>query len=443
MRIMVDMSATLLHHGHVRILRRAKEYGTVIVGLTSDDELIRRKGYRPELPFSVRKEIIEALKYVDEVVETPWLISQEVLDKYGIDALVHGNDNPSDLPPAKLIIVPRTEGISSGDIRLRSVESIVSVKNRKAIFSAGPGSLLTENLLGLDPCFGRGDPHYEQVESRVLSKLKQMSGHSRIVRLQGSASLALELAIRNFVAGRVLVITTGYYGDRLVGICRAAHDRGRICTLDVIKLQDSDQVSGNYDWIVTVSTETSCALRNDLRRMRSLADRTGAQLLVDATGSIGLEDGHELADVVGYSSCKGLFGLTGAAFVAYNEDPQVHEASFFLDLTTHAERKVTGPYHAICSLDLVLPRHSDIRESVRIGKDVFCRRYAERLLRAESDQPLLCTLLRGRIVPLDDDVVMYSPRDRVPGTSVVCHLGEAHLGSAASGALYDRIAITD
>jgi cytidyltransferase-like protein len=443
MRIMVGMSATLIHHGHIRLLSRAKEYGTVIVGLTSDDEVFRQKGYQPELCFAARKEIIEAIKFVDGVVETPWLITRDLLGRHNIDVLVHGNDNADDLPLDKLIILPRTEGVSSSQIRNRALASIVSVKNRKAIFSAGPGSLLAENLLGLEPCFGRGDVQYEQIENRVLSELRRISGHSHIVRLQGSATLALEIAVRNFVSGRVLVITTGYYGDRLVSICRSAHDCGRISTLDVIKLQDSDHVGTDYDWVATVYTETSSGLKNDIRRMRSLADRTRAKLLVDATGSIGLEDGHELADVIGYSSCKGLFGLTGAAFVAYNEHPQVHEPSFCLNLTTHAEGKVTGPYHAMCALNLVLPRHDEIRDSVRIGKRTICARYADRLLRSENEQPLLCTLVRGQIVPLDDKIVLYTPRDRSSGTSLICHLGEAHLGSLAKGAIYDRIRIVD
>jgi cytidyltransferase-like protein len=52
MRVMVDMSATVLHHGHVRLLKRAKELGTVIVGLTGDAEVFKHKGYWPELPFA-------------------------------------------------------------------------------------------------------------------------------------------------------------------------------------------------------------------------------------------------------------------------------------------------------------------------------------------------------------------------------------------------------
>ena len=34
--VLVDLSATLLHHGHIRLLKKASKYGNVIVALTSD-----------------------------------------------------------------------------------------------------------------------------------------------------------------------------------------------------------------------------------------------------------------------------------------------------------------------------------------------------------------------------------------------------------------------
>ena len=443
MRVMVDMSVTLLHHGHVRLLRHAKELGTVVVGLTGDEEIFRRKGYLPELPFAARKEILEAIRFVDEVVETPWLITDEVLARHSIDVLLHGSDNSNPIDASKLRVVPRTEGVSSQDMRERCVAAIVSLKNRKALFIAGPGSLAAENLLGLEPCFGRGDPAYQAIEERVLRRLREMSGHDKIARLQGSASLGLEIAVRNFVAGRVLLINTGYYAERLVALCKDARSRGVISQLDVVPYASREAVSGRYDWLVTVYTETSVGLRNDIGAMKSLAERVGARLMVDATGSVGLEDGHELADVIAYSSCKGLFGLTGAAFVAYNVTPQVEVSSFFLDLANHVERRMTGPYHAICSLDRVLERHADFRNAVEVGKRLFGRRYADRLLRPPVEQPLLCTLVRGRVLALDDNVVLYEPRSLDPGTSVVCHLGEGHLGRDASGDIYSRIKVVD
>ena len=129
MRVMVDMSATLLHHGHIRLLKQAKEIGTVVVGLTSDEEFLKHKGYEPELSFESRKEILEAIKYVDEVVEIPWIVTDEILKAHKIDVLFHGSDNRNDIPREKLIVVPRTEGISSSEMRVRSLNAIVSLKN--------------------------------------------------------------------------------------------------------------------------------------------------------------------------------------------------------------------------------------------------------------------------------------------------------------------------
>lgn len=119
-RVMVDMSATLLHHGHIRLLRAAKNYGHLIVALTTDDEILAKKGYVPEIEYSHRKEILEAIKYVDEVVPSPWLLDDDFLDKYQIDLLVHGDDNSNVVNNKRLLVLKRTKGISSSIIRDRA-----------------------------------------------------------------------------------------------------------------------------------------------------------------------------------------------------------------------------------------------------------------------------------------------------------------------------------
>lgn len=122
---MVDMSATIIHHGHIRLLKEASRYGEqVIVALTTDDEIINKKGYEPELNFDARREILEAIKYVDEVVPSPWLIDEPFLKDHKIDVLVHGHDNSNPIPKEKLLVLPRTEGISSSIIRGRVLRSI-------------------------------------------------------------------------------------------------------------------------------------------------------------------------------------------------------------------------------------------------------------------------------------------------------------------------------
>ena len=57
-KIMVDMSATLIHHGHIRLIKKANKYGDVIIALTSDQEVKKSKGYMPELSFKFRREIL-------------------------------------------------------------------------------------------------------------------------------------------------------------------------------------------------------------------------------------------------------------------------------------------------------------------------------------------------------------------------------------------------
>ena len=60
-KIFVDMSATIIHHGHIRILKKASKYGQVIVGLTKDKDLIKYKMINPEIKFINRAEILESV----------------------------------------------------------------------------------------------------------------------------------------------------------------------------------------------------------------------------------------------------------------------------------------------------------------------------------------------------------------------------------------------
>lgn len=128
---MVDMSATLIHHGHIRILKAAKAMGSVIVALTTDDEILSTKGYKPELRFEERREILESIKYVDEVVPSIWKIDQAFLDEHKIDLLVHGHDNSNPISKERLIILPRTEGVSAFLLRCRVLNAVSAMIEKK------------------------------------------------------------------------------------------------------------------------------------------------------------------------------------------------------------------------------------------------------------------------------------------------------------------------
>lgn len=324
-----------------------------------------------------------------------------------------------------------------------SLNKFIDTKNNaKKLFTAGPASLALENILGLEPCFGRGDENYNQIEDSVLSNLKTLSGHKNIARFQGSGSTGLEVMISNLAYGRVLVIDSGYYAQRAKMMAEVASTAyGQIKEVVSIDWQGYKDISGHYDWVVACSTETSIGLKLDIRELRKFADTVNAKLMLDATASIGLEDNHYLADAVSYSSCKGLFGLTGAAFVAFNEMPNFEIPSFNLSISSHLGKKMTGPYHAICSLDEILKNHQSFKAAVEICKEHFMRKFDTNLYFPREMQPLLCTRVRGSIVANDPKAVLYSPRTLEPNESVVCHLGEIHLGKDARGSINECLSI--
>jgi aspartate aminotransferase-like enzyme len=323
-----------------------------------------------------------------------------------------------------------------------SISNFVEARNNeKLLFTAGPASLLPENLSGLRPCFGRGDHDYAKVETEVLDALMEMTGHGNIVRLQGSASLALEVMSLNYLFGKVLVVSTGYYSDRLLWLANSAKRQlGQITQIHQVDHQEMNTVVGNFDWVVACYTETSQGLKIPIESLDTLARRLGSKLMLDATASIGLEENHDLADVIAFSSCKGLFGLSGASFISYHDSHTVDVDSFYLKLETHINKLMTGPYHAICSLLDVLPRHDDFRIAVINNKKEFLKRYSKNLLRTLRFEPQLCTKVDCTIQSNDPRAILYEPRGAMGG-SVICHLGEVHLGSEARGDILNYLQV--
>ncbi len=311
---MVDMTASLLHYGHIRLLQKAQEMGYVIVALTTDDEIIKHKGYAAELSFDQRREILLALRYVDEVVPSPWLISEDYVRSHNVDILLHGDDNSNIVESVRTL--PRTAGISSNEIRERATAAlVVQANSKKTLFTPGPTNLHPENIAGIRPVFTRGDDEFTALQSEVLERVRERAGQEQIACMQGSATTAIEVATTNILQGKVLVILSGYYSDRILHMLDRKKHLLNLNEVNGIKYDDfkrEHESLSQYDWIVAVTTETADALLTDVRTIKRTADRMKARLMLDATGSINLEDHHELADACMFSSCKGLGGLTGA-----------------------------------------------------------------------------------------------------------------------------------
>ena len=450
LRIMVDMSATLIHHGHIRLLKKAKhciedKNVILVVGLTTDDEIKSHKGYTPELTFEERKEVLESIVYVDEVVPTNWLITEDTISKYNIDFLVHGSDNANDIK--NIIEFPRTDGVSSEALRERALSSIIQKRNsNKPMYTPGPSNLSIHNVLDLKGVFGRDDNEYTEIENTVLKNILNLTGHDHIVRLQGSATTAIDVALSNFVLGNILIVVSGYYSQRLIEIYRLKLEQlPQKTSITVISYDDIEKElkkDRQFDWIATSYTETADGFLSDIHLLHQLKKIKNAKLFLDATASINLEDHHELADACAFSSCKGLGGLTGAGFITYNEGCLINNTdkkiAWSLDIYTYINKMTTGPYHAICSLYTISKNFNSIKNNVQKSKQLFLKTHSDRIVRNNKSQPNLCTLVYANEISSEKGI-LYKPRAVQKGQVVICHLGDMFTAHNLVGDLYNNL----
>ena len=114
----------LFHIGHLNLLRKAKAQCDYLIVGVSTDELVSYKHKQAVIPFEERKEIVAAIKYVDEVVTQENMNKMEAWEKYHFDVMFVGDDwkgtdkwnkIEADLNAvgAEVVYFPYTKGTSS------------------------------------------------------------------------------------------------------------------------------------------------------------------------------------------------------------------------------------------------------------------------------------------------------------------------------------------
>ncbi|AIC95636.1 glycerol-3-phosphate cytidylyltransferase [Shouchella lehensis] len=118
----------LLHWGHINLLQRAKDLGDYLIVAISSDEFNALKEKEAYHSFENRKMILEAIRYVDEVIaEDNW--EQKVTDvqAHDVDVFVMGDDWEGKFDFLKeyceVVYLPRTEGISTTKIKTELLEA--------------------------------------------------------------------------------------------------------------------------------------------------------------------------------------------------------------------------------------------------------------------------------------------------------------------------------
>ena len=123
-RIFTYGTFDLLHYGHIRLLKRAKELGDYLIVALSTDEFNTIKNKKSYHNYETRKKMLEAIRYVDLVIpENNWEQKVQDVKDYKIDIVVMGSDwaNSDKFDYLKeyceVKYLERTEGISTTKIK--------------------------------------------------------------------------------------------------------------------------------------------------------------------------------------------------------------------------------------------------------------------------------------------------------------------------------------
>jgi glycerol-3-phosphate cytidylyltransferase len=112
----------LLHHGHILLLQRARSFGDHLTVALSTDEFNAIKGKSSFFNYEERKLMVEAIRYVDEVIpEGSWEQKSMDVQRLAIDVFLIGDDWKGKfdflMPYCDVIYLTRTDGISSSLIK--------------------------------------------------------------------------------------------------------------------------------------------------------------------------------------------------------------------------------------------------------------------------------------------------------------------------------------
>ena len=84
-------STDIIHEGHINIIKEAKKYGKVIIGVLSDEAMVKFDRF-PTIPLEERIRQIEQIREVDKVIIQNTVSYKENLIKYKPNYVIHGDN---------------------------------------------------------------------------------------------------------------------------------------------------------------------------------------------------------------------------------------------------------------------------------------------------------------------------------------------------------------
>ena len=242
--------------------------------------------------------------------------------------------------------------------------------SERLLLGPGPSPVSARVMRALsDPVLSHLDPEMMAILDDLRRRLDWTFGAASgafSFAVSGTGTSGMEAAVANVTApgARVLVVVTGYFGDRLAqifqrygaNVARIDVEWGRACDPAAV---ERALAAAPADIVAVVQAETSTGVLNPVQDIARIAADGGALTVVDAVTSLGampLRTQDWSIDVCYSCSQKGLGAPSGMAPISFSPKALVHKVasrSFYLDLALLEDYWVRRKYHHTISAPLV------------------------------------------------------------------------------------------
>ena len=252
----------------------------------------------------------------------------------------------------------------------------------RLLLGPGPSPVSARVMRALAaPVLSHLDPAMVTALDDVRARLSRVFGAAPDAfsfAVSGTGTSGMETAVANVTrpGTRVLVIVTGYFGDRLAQIferygavvTRVQSEWGRAC--DPAEVERA-LAANRADIVALVHAETSTGVCNPVPEVAALAAEHGALTVVDAVTSLGampLRVAEWRIDVCYSCSQKGLGAPSGMAPITFSPRALERRAparSFYFDLALLEDYWIRRRYHHTLSSSLAFA----LREALTIVEE--------------------------------------------------------------------------
>lgn len=82
---------SVIHEGHLNIINEAKKYGKVIIGVLSDESMVRYNKF-PTVTLEERINMVQEIEGISKVIIQKDIMYDEVINELQPDYVVHGDN---------------------------------------------------------------------------------------------------------------------------------------------------------------------------------------------------------------------------------------------------------------------------------------------------------------------------------------------------------------